>query len=50
MPVRMLYPTTGEKSNNGKNLEEALDRLGVSENDIYIDKKLWWDVRDATEN
>jgi hypothetical protein len=50
MPVRMLYPTTGEKSNNGKNLEEALDRLGVSENDIYIDKKLWWDVRDAIEN
>ncbi len=43
MPTRLLYPFTGEMSNNGENLQEAIDRLGGD----AIDKKVWWDVRDA---
>jgi hypothetical protein len=48
MPTRMLYPTTGELSNNEKNLQEAIDRLPGGED--KIDLKVWWDVRDAIEN
>jgi len=47
MPTRIKYPYTGEKSNNGKELLEAIERMGVSDGDDPIDYKVWWDVRDA---
>jgi len=47
MPVRMLYPYTGEKSNNGANLQEAIDRLPGGED--RVDIPVWWDVREAPQ-
>ena len=48
MPVRLLYPYTGEKSNNGENLQEAIDNLPGGEDKVDI--PLWWDVRDAPQH
>ena len=48
MPTRILYPYTGEKSNNGDEMQKAIDRLPGGKDKIDI--KLWWDVRDAQED
>ena len=44
MPTRLFYPYTGEMSNNGENLQEAISRMPDGDK---IDAKVWWDVRDA---
>jgi len=44
MPSRVRYPVTKEKSINGENRQEAIDRLPGGEDNI--DTRLWWDVRD----
>lgn len=43
MPSRLLYPVTEEKTVNGENLQDAIDRMGGSDK---IDNRVWWDVRD----
>ncbi|NPA37656.1 MAG: SusD/RagB family nutrient-binding outer membrane lipoprotein [Chlorobi bacterium] len=45
LPTRIMYPYTGEKSNNGEEMQKAIDRLPGGEDKIDI--KVWWDVRDA---
>ena len=45
MPTRVSYPTTKEKSINGDNMQEAIDRLPGGED--KIDAKVWWDKHDA---
>jgi len=45
LPSRILYPYTGEKSNNGENLQKAIDNLPGGKDKIDI--KVWWDVHDA---
>ena len=45
MPSRISYPITKERSINGVNMQEAIDRLPSGED--KIDAKVWWDVRDA---
>ncbi len=42
LPKRLKYPYTVEKSLNGKNMQEAIDRMGGDKIDIPV----WWDVRD----
>lgn len=42
LPKRLNYPYTVEKTLNGDNMQEAIDRMG---ND-NIDTPVWWDVRD----
>ena len=42
LPKRLQYPYTVEKTLNGKNMQEAIDRMGNDK----IDKPAWWDVRD----
>ena len=42
LPKRSKYPYTVEKTLNGKNMQEAIDRLGEDK----IDTPVWWDVRD----
>jgi hypothetical protein len=41
MPRRLLYPYTVEKTLNGGNMQEAIDRMGGDE----IMTRVWWDVR-----
>ncbi|NOR74796.1 MAG: SusD/RagB family nutrient-binding outer membrane lipoprotein, partial [Draconibacterium sp.] len=41
MPKRLKYPYTVEKTLNGDNLQEAIDRMGGDE----IMTPVWWDVR-----
>jgi len=48
LPSRIMYPYTGEKSNNGEEMQKAIDRLPGGED--RIDIKVWWDVRDAPAN
>ena len=43
MPSRMLYSYSKEFSVNGKNLQEAIDRLPGGDK---MDSRVWWDVRD----
>jgi hypothetical protein len=43
MPSRMLYSYSKELSVNGKNLQEAIDRLPGGDK---MDSRVWWDVRD----
>jgi hypothetical protein len=47
MPTRLFYPFTGELSNNGDNLMEAIARMPGGDK---IDNKVWWDKRDAPGN
>ncbi len=47
MPTRVSYPLTKERSINGDNMQEAINRLPGGED--KIDSKVWWDVRDAVE-
>jgi len=47
MPTRLFYPYTGEMSNNGENLQEAINRMPGGDK---IDNKVWWDVHDAPQN
>jgi len=42
LPKRLKYPYTVEKTLNGKNMQEAIDRMGSDK----IDNPVWWDVRD----
>ncbi len=42
LPKRLKYPYTVEKSLNGDNMQEAIDRIGGDK----IDTPVWWDVRD----
>lgn len=42
LPKRLKYPYTVEKTLNGINLQEAIDRMG----DDKIDNPVWWDVKD----
>jgi hypothetical protein len=42
LPKRLKYPYTVEKSLNGANMQEAIDRMGGDNIDIPV----WWDVRD----
>lgn len=43
LPKRLKYPYTVEKTLNGKNMQEAIDRMGGEDK---IDYPVWWDVRD----
>ncbi|MBI9061274.1 MAG: SusD/RagB family nutrient-binding outer membrane lipoprotein [Marinilabiliaceae bacterium] len=43
MPIRVLYPATKERSINGDNMQEAIDRLPGGEDKVDI--KVWWDAR-----
>lgn len=43
LPKRLKYPYTVEKSLNGDNMQEAIDRMGGEDK---IDTPVWWDVRD----
>lgn len=43
MPKRLVYPYTVEKSLNGDNMQEAIDRMGGEDK---IDTPVWWDIRD----
>ncbi len=43
LPKRLIYPYTVEKTLNGNNLQEAIDRMGGKDK---IDTPVWWDVRD----
>jgi hypothetical protein len=43
LPKRVEYPYTIEKSLNGANMQEAIDRMGGEDK---IDYPVWWDVRD----
>jgi hypothetical protein len=42
LPKRLKYPYTVEKTLNGANMQEAIDRMGGDK----IDTPVWWDVRD----
>ncbi|NQU55221.1 MAG: SusD/RagB family nutrient-binding outer membrane lipoprotein [Bacteroidetes bacterium] len=42
LPKRLKYPYTVEKTLNGVNMQEAIDRMGGDE----IFTPVWWDVRD----
>lgn len=42
LPKRLIYPYTVEKTLNGNNMQEAIDRMGGDKIDIPV----WWDVRD----
>lgn len=42
LPKRLIYPYTVEKTLNGKNMQEAIDRMGGDK----IDTPVWWDVKD----
>lgn len=42
LPKRLVYPYTVEKSLNGDNMQEAIDRIGGEDK---IDTPVWWDVR-----
>lgn len=44
MPRRVSYPVTKEKTINGENRQEAIDRLPGGED--LLDARIWWDVRD----
>ena len=48
MPIRVLYPATKERSINGENMQEAIDRLPGGEDKIDI--KVWWDAHDAPQH
>ena len=48
MPIRVLYPATKERSINGENMQEAIDRLPSGED--KIDVKVWWDAHDAPQH
>lgn len=43
MPSRLQYPSTDEKTINGVNMQEAIDRMPEGDQ-IY--SKVWWDIRD----
>jgi len=43
MPTRLLYPKTTERTINGENMQEAIDRM---EDGDHIYSRVWWDVRD----
>lgn len=43
LPKRLKYPYTVEKTLNGGNMQEAIDRMGNDK----IDTPVWWDVRDV---
>jgi hypothetical protein len=43
LPKRLTYPYTVEKSLNGDNMQEAINRMGGEDK---IDTPVWWDVRD----
>ncbi len=43
MPSRLVYPKTTERTVNGDNMQEAIDRM-VDGDHIY--SRVWWDVRD----
>lgn len=43
MPSRLIYPSTTEKTINGNNMQEAIDRMPEGDQ-IY--SRVWWDVRD----
>jgi hypothetical protein len=43
LPKRLKYPYTVEKTLNGANLQEAIERMG---GDDEIFTPVWWDVRD----
>jgi len=42
LPKRLKYPYTVEKTLNGANMQEAINRMGGDK----IDTPVWWDVRD----
>lgn len=42
MPTRLFYPTQVERSINGENMNEAINRMPDGDK---IDSKIWWDVR-----
>ena len=43
LPKRLKYPYTVEKTLNGANMQEAIDRMGGND-EIFT--PVWWDVRD----
>lgn len=43
LPKRLKYPYTVEKTLNGDNMQEAIDRMGGDD----IMTPVWWDVRDV---
>lgn len=43
LPKRVSYPYTVEKTLNGDNMQEAIDRMGGEDK---IDSPVWWDVKD----
>lgn len=43
MPSRIMYPKTTERTINGKNMQEAIDRMADGD---HIYSRVWWDVRD----
>ena len=47
LPKRLKYPYTVEKTLNGTNMQDAINRQGVEgEEYVKIDVPVWWDVRD----
>ena len=45
MPTRASYPVTKERTINGDNIDEAINRIPGGED--MIDVKIWWDARDS---
>jgi len=43
MPSRVVYPRTTERTINGENMQEAIDRMADGD---HIYSRVWWDVRD----